>query len=293
MKRPNEFKTGILVLGGFAIFIFANIVIRGISFSQEGFTVYVRFPSISGINAGSDVRLADGIRIGKVTSIEIKDGLAIVETHIKHGTKLTTGSRGSITSSTFLSELFVSISSGTGLGRPLAGGETIEGEDPMSMVDGIREFGLLMKNLNSMISSGTDGSMVRDIAAIVRNTASRIEQMLIASGTDVSQSFRNLNEATRKLNLLADEFAGSGTKLQTLANTVQGDLPAILANLKQSTATLVRLSDMAVSGQGSVAALFSSRKFYDDLNLILENLKVLTIKLKNDPSIILWRNDNR
>jgi methyl-accepting chemotaxis protein len=163
----------------------------------------------------------------------------------------------------------------------------------MSMVDGIREFGLLMKNLNSMISSGTDGSMVRDIAAIVRNTASRIEQMLIASGTDVSQSFRNLNEATRKLNLLADEFAGSGTKLQTLANTVQGDLPAILANLKQSTATLVRLSDMAVSGQGSVAALFSSRKFYDDLNLILENLKVLTIKLKNDPSIILWRNDNR
>jgi phospholipid/cholesterol/gamma-HCH transport system substrate-binding protein len=293
MKRPNEFKTGILVLGGFAIFIFANIILSGISFSQEGFSIFIRFTSISGISTGSDVRLADGIRIGTVVAIEMKEGQAIVEARIKNGTKLTRGSRGSITSSTFLSELFVSISTGAGLGKPLVGGETIEGEAPMSMVDGIREFGLLMKNVNSMISSGTEGSIIHDIGAIIRNTASRVEQMLIASGTDVSESFRNLNLATQKLNRLADEFSGSGTKIQSLVNSVQADLPAILANLKQSTATLVRISDMAANQNGSVAALLSSRKLYDDITVILDNLKTLSVRLKNDPSIILWRNDNR
>jgi len=291
MKRPNEYRTGLLVLGGFAIFIFANIIIRGISFSQEGYTVFVDFPRVSGINPGSDVRLADGIKIGKVVAIEMKAGNAIVETRIRRDVKLTSGSRGTITSTTFLSELFLSISPGTGLGRTLAGGETITGVAPMSMVDGIREFGTLMKNLNTLISTGGEngGGIVKDLSAVIQSIAGKIEQMLEAGSRDVGTTFRNLAEASRKLNTLLDEFAGSGTKIQRIADTVNADLPTMLANLRTTSDALARLSAQATTGRNSVAALFSDRKFYDDINFILENLKQMTFKLKNDPSILIWR----
>jgi phospholipid/cholesterol/gamma-HCH transport system substrate-binding protein len=289
MKRPNEFKTGLLVLGGFAIFIFANIVIRGISISQEGYTVYIRFSNISGIRPGSDVRLADGIRIGKVIDLRIEQDMTVVETIITKETELTTGSRGSVTSTTFLSELFVSITPGIGLGDRLKGGETIEGDSPMSMVDGIREFGLLMRNLNALVSTTGEDSIIRDITGVVHNAAVNVERMLHSSAGDLTATFASLRAIAAKIDLLTAEFRGSGVKTQTLLNSLNTQLPAILLNLKTASANLARITEMTTSGQNSVSLLLTDRKLYTDLTIIVENLKILSARLRNDPSILLWR----
>jgi len=293
MKRPNEFKTGLLVLGGFAIFIFANIVIRGINFSQEGYTVFIRFPAISGIGPGSDVRLADGIRIGKVIELKVEKDSTVVETRISRETELTTESKGSITSTTFLSELFVSISAGTGLGEKLTGGETIEGEAPMSMVDGIREFGLLMKNLNNLVSVTGEDSIIRDITDIIHNAVASVEQVVNASGSDINASFTSLRGLAAKLDQLAAEFRGTGDKTQALMNTINAHLPAILANLNTASANLAKITDMAANGQSAIALLLSDAKLHTDITIIVENLKILSARLRNDPSILLWRDGGR
>ena len=289
MKRPNEFKTGLLVLGGFIIFIIANILIRGITISQEGYIIYIRFANLSGIRPGSDVRLADGIRIGRVTDLIVEQDTTTVAAMISRTADLTTGSRGSVTSTTFLSELYISISPGIGLGEKLKGGETLEGDSPMSMVDGIREFGLLMKNLNALISTTGEDSIIRDITGVVQNAAQNVERMLNTSGGDLTATFSYLRGIAAKLDLLVSEYRGSGDKIQVLLNSLNNQIPAMIANLNSASANLAKLAALAVNGQNTVSLLLTDKKLYDDLIITAENLKIFSARLRNDPSILIWR----
>ena len=289
MKRPNEFKTGLLVLGGFIIFIIANILIRGITISQEGYTIYIRFSNLSGIRPGSDVRLADGIRIGRVTDLIVEQDTTTVAAMISRTADLTTGSRGSVTSTTFLSELYISISPGIGLGEKLKGGETLECDSPMSMVDGIREFGLLMKNLNALISTTGEDSIIRDITGVVQNAAQNVERMLNTSGGDLTATFSYLRGIAAKLDLLVSEYRGSGDKIQVLLNSLNNQIPAMIANLNSASANLAKLAALAVNGQNTVSLLLTDKKLYDDLIITAENLKIFSARLRNDPSILIWR----
>jgi len=227
-----------------------------------------------------------------VVNLKVEMNATIVEARISKDTVLTTGSRGSVTSTTFLSEMFLSISAGAGLGERLRGGETIEGDAPMSMVDGIREFGNFMKNLNALISTTGDDSIVRDITAIIHNAAATVERMIVSSGGDVSATFAYFRSIAAKLDQLVTEFRGSGDKVQTLLNTLNANLPGILADLKQITGNLARITELTTSGQNSVALLLSDTKLYTDIGIIVENFKILSARLRNDPSILLWR-DNR
>ncbi|MDR2733845.1 MAG: MlaD family protein [Spirochaetota bacterium] len=289
MKRPNEFKTGLLVLGGFAIIILVNIIIRGVNISQDGYTVYVRFPAVSGIEPGSDVRMGEGEKIGKVVNIVAAENSTIVETRISRAIELTTESRGDITSSTFLSGNFVSISSGKGLGTRLMGGETIDGEAPMSMVDGIREFGLLMKNLNSLISTTGENSIFREITDVVHNAATNLGRVINSSGGDISATFTSLRGSAARLDRLVAELQGGGDKAQAVLSLLKDQLPAIMANLNAASANLAKLAELAASGQGSLSLLLTDKKLYADLLIIADNMKVFSTKLRNDPSILIWR----
>jgi len=289
MKRPNEFKTGLLVIGGFAILIIANIIIRGVNIAQDGYTIYVRFPAVSGIEPGSDVRMGGAEKIGKVINIVVNENATIVETRIIKEIELTTESKGSITSSTFLSGDFVSISSGKGLGTRLTGGETIEGEAPMSMVDGIRQFGLLMQNLNNLISTTGENSIFREITGVVHNAATNLGRVINTSGGDISATFSTLRVSAAKLDRMVAELQGGGEKAQAILSILRDQLPAIMANLNSASAHLAKLAELAANGQGSLSLLLTDKKLYNDLLIIADNLKVFSTKLRNDPSILIWR----
>ncbi len=69
-ERVMKFRIGAMVLGAVLAAVVLVLTFGGLSSPfQRTYTIYVRFPSVSGLSAGAPVRKS-GIRIGKVSKIE-------------------------------------------------------------------------------------------------------------------------------------------------------------------------------------------------------------------------------
>lgn len=295
-SMANEFKVGLLAICAFAILLGVNWMIRGVSVASGGYTIYVTFSSLAGIREGGDVSIAGGLKVGKVEQISLEGKLARVKLWLKNKVRLTTESRITIATASILGEPSITIATDPGNGQVLKEGDTIRGEDPVGMMDGLKEFGSLMKNFNSMLGGDATKKLINDITESVRKTSRSLDRLLVESSQDIRTIFRNLNRVTGKLDSLLDEFKGMGDQIRRLVTSLEAsgkaagrDIPATLADLRRAGASLQALLTQAKSGQNLVAALLSDRKLYLDVKFIIENIKKLSFKLQQDPSIILWR----
>jgi phospholipid/cholesterol/gamma-HCH transport system substrate-binding protein len=89
-----------------------------------------RFSTVSGLQAGNDVRLA-GVKIGQVKSIRLQENLqaAMVSMKLREDVKLTDDSIASIKTSGLIGDRYISISPG-GSGIYLKPGDTIIDTQP-------------------------------------------------------------------------------------------------------------------------------------------------------------------
>src|SRR4029079_2192575 len=68
-----------------------------------------------GLQHGSDVKLR-GVNVGKVQSVKLEDGRALVTMEINHSTKVPTSATATVRPQTLFGEKFVDIETGSGEG---------------------------------------------------------------------------------------------------------------------------------------------------------------------------------
>ena len=125
---------GLLALGYLAIKLGKMEVIGG-----SGYTVHARFPTVGGLRTGSPVEIA-GVEVGRVERISLENFQARVAFRLNAGIKLPEDSIASVRTKGLIGEQFVRISPGGADQMIPQGGEIMETEPPVDVIDLIANY---------------------------------------------------------------------------------------------------------------------------------------------------------
>jgi phospholipid/cholesterol/gamma-HCH transport system substrate-binding protein len=125
---------GLLALGYLAIKLGKMEVIGG-----SGYTVHAKFPTVGGLRIGSPVEIA-GVTIGRVDRISLENFQARVAFRLNDDIKLPEDSIASVRTKGLIGEQYVRISPGGSEQMISQGGEIIETEAPIDVIDLIAQY---------------------------------------------------------------------------------------------------------------------------------------------------------
>lgn len=154
-------RTTQLIVGIFAILGIAALAILSLSLGKisllptPGYTLYASFDNISGLKTGDQVQL-DGVQIGKVVHIGLKDMRARVALRVDDGVEIDSEAIAAIKTSGIIGDKYVSIALGPSE-RMLKNGDTIrQTESAFVLEDAIGQL------INSSGSSNSDKDKDKD-----------------------------------------------------------------------------------------------------------------------------------
>jgi len=123
-SRTTQFIVGIFALLGIAALAILSLSLGKIALlPQPGYTLYASFDNISGLKVGDQVQL-DGVQIGKVVHIGLKDMRERVALRINESVQIDQDSIAAIKTSGIIGDKYVSIALGPS-DRILNDGDTI------------------------------------------------------------------------------------------------------------------------------------------------------------------------
>ncbi len=247
MKKTNlEFRVGVFVL--VALAVLAWLVMKAGDFSFEpGYVIRVKFDSVSGVEAGSPVRLA-GVPVGEVKAIQVvrtPEGGTQVEitAWITQGAYIEEDAQIRINSLGLLGEKYVEITPGASGTRTLSDGGQILGKTPVGM--------------EQITESGS--RLIRKLEFAVDN----INQVVGDQGFQGS-----VKGAFDK----AEGAFGS-------AETVMTDLKEVTADLKDSAKSVRIVTARLRDGEGTVGRLLKDDTIAKDLEAFVKDIKAHPWKL--------------
>ena len=231
-----EAKVGAFTLAGLIIF---GIVVAGFSnisiFAKPGYTIYVRYKQVLGLNPDADVRYA-GVYAGRVQSIEPEGNGVKVTIRIDEEIKVPTDAAFSLGSDSMLGDKFVLISpSGAESTAYLKDGDAVYAVGEGSMED-------VMVGI---------GEVLRDVQELLHSMNSVMGDPTMQNA--VLSSAKNLQEMTANMRDMTGVLARVSMQNEANANRMLADMAGMMANLNATTATVSQMSkDLA--GDGETAA---------------------------------------
>ncbi len=123
-SRTTQLIVGIFAILGIIALAVLSLSLGKISlFPSPGYTLYASFDNISGLKTGDQVQL-DGVQIGKVVQIGLKDYRARVAMRVNQGVQIDKDAIAAIKTSGIIGDKYVSIALGPS-DQYLANGDTI------------------------------------------------------------------------------------------------------------------------------------------------------------------------
>ena len=193
-------KVGIMTLIAAVLLSYMVFIIGDFSFSEQGYNFVISFYSVNGLSKGSTVSMS-GVKIGKVTTIEIRDDQVYVYVYIQDK-KLHIRRKSTFTISTagLMGEKFVEIMPTRDYTSPyVSDGEIVAGTDPTRMDELFEQGNVLIQKLQELTASAKDiigdpelkentrvmfrnaraaSDKMNEIIASVRNRSDRIVESL-------------------------------------------------------------------------------------------------------------------
>lgn len=126
METRKETLVGLFVLIGLICVAYLTVKLGRMElFNSDGYTLYARFASVSGLRPGAEVEIA-GVRVGRVASINLdeKQPLAVVALLVDNKVRLTDDAIASVKTSGLIGDKYINLEPG-GTGEALLPGDTI------------------------------------------------------------------------------------------------------------------------------------------------------------------------
>ena len=275
MKRSRMQQLSIEVtVGAFVLMIVLALgyftILLSPTLGKTTHTMDVEFSNVTGLLKGDKVYL-QGVDVGRVKTMDIKDRKVLVTLILKYPVKLREGYRISVEPSSVLGGRYVAINEGP-LDRPEVPANTlIEGTPP---VDFIGEAGEAVKSIRKALDEGGILGNLEKTLADVRVIAADLKEGKGSLGKllrDDTAYDKLVAIETNLLSITAKIDAGGGT-LSRLINddSVYTNLQAVAANLRD-------MSDRVNNGEGTLGRLLSKDdSLYRELSATASNLNGMT-----------------
>ena len=270
--------------------IFAVIVIMILSFMtfkigwltsgfKKGYTLYVAFDNISGLDEKSKIKIA-GVDAGTVEKIRLKNGKAELTLIVDPYVKVYKDAKASLRVSGLLGDKYLALKTGSPSEPLLSDGDRIENVEPAADIDALA---------NELTAAA---SHISDLAS---SLASLLDMFGISEKKAISESIFNLRSATADLrDILRDNkepFKTTLARMEDFSATLKDKSPRFIDDLsaaakelkglieenkpavKESVENLKTFSQSAGSiakkiekGEGTLGKLLKDEKLYDSLS---------------------------
>ena len=214
---------------------------------SDPYEITAQFTDATGLLRG-DVVKAAGVTVGRVESIEIENGLALVTMSIEEGNELPADLNAEVRFRNLIGQRMVTLVQGsTGVAGLLESGDTI----PLAQTKAAFDLTELFNGLRPLIRS-TDpediNTVTRTLVEALKGRGGQIESLLtnVADISDVVASRDSeLTTLLRNLNVVTEDIAGRDAQLQSTVADLNTFLGELQANKDELAAALVSLDDAA------------------------------------------------
>ncbi len=210
-----ETKLGLFTVLGLAALGFSLYFLGGFSITRA-YDINVQFADVSGLPVKAAVKLS-GVEVGKVKEIKIEDGKVIVVAAINENISLYRGSRFSVAMTGIIGTKYLKVEQGDeSLGLLRAGAYTA-GVDEVPMDQQIDNTMTSVKELvDSINQRGQFGAQLNEAMRDIRQLSANVNQLVMTMRPYVTDSMKNLQEITDKLNAVMDSITNEEGVLGSL-----------------------------------------------------------------------------
>ena len=292
MKFSRELKTGIIVIGGLALFILGFSFLKATPIFDTSKVFYAVYKHVGGLQTGTQVSI-NGLAVGTVKNIGFKDssGALLVTFTVDNSFEFSKNS---------IAELYdTGIIGGKGIqinpvfdGASLAkSGDTLKSNvrpgltelvqqklTPLQLkVEGaVSNADSLLMNFNDVFDEPTKRNLresIEGLNKVVSNfeqTSASLKTLMAENESRLDSSIRNINTMSGNFAAISDSLAQSG-----LDNTIKS-LDSTVNNLNEILAKIN-------SGDGSMGKLVNNPELYENLTATSRELELLLQDFRLNP----------
>jgi len=275
-------KVGIMTLIAVALLSYMVFVIGDLSFTEQGYEFVVSFYSVNGLSKGSTVSMS-GVKIGKVTSIEIRDDQVNVHVYIQDkNMRIRRKSTFTISTAGLMGEKFVEIMPTRDYSSPyVVNGDIVPGTDPTRMDELFEQGNVLIQKLQELTASAKDiigdPELKENTRIMFRNARNASDKMndIISSVQKRSDSIvESLDNILKRVDdeiiknrddirAVVANFRLLSDRLSSMTEDSRTDIREIVGNVRSATDKL----------DSMIEELNRNNKMTDDLRNMIESLK--------------------
>jgi len=287
--KVGAFMLVVLLILGFFILKIEDIAIDRASTMK---TVDVEFDSVAGLDEKSAVRVA-GVRVGKVRSIRLEEGRAIVTLEISNEVQLHDGATATVAGMGLLGEKYIELDPGNITGpvltnldqKRLEGSKVATLDDVTDQISRIADdVKAVTASLRNAMGGPTGEQRMEEIVENLRQITERVRSILEVNEGNVNASAENIRLITEDLRVQIPRIADS---IDRFANSVSGtvtenreDVRVVVENLKTLSndlkATVDNLNSITGqirSGEGTVGKLIYDDQAHESLTSTLRSVE--------------------
>ena len=301
LSISSEAKVGLFVLVGLIILGYMSFRVGEYGFGlKKGYIVDVVFDNAAGLEKDASVQIA-GVEVGRVETISLQEGKALVTMRIHPEVKLEQDAVASIRTHGILGEKYIEIMPGTQGEAFIAEGGEITNVQRQADIDRLlTQIGSIADDVKvittslSRVLGGEEGE--ESLKSIVRNTRDLTENLnkvvkqndekfsqMISSLRDASiqmeKTFASLSEITDGIN------KGKGT----IGRLVKDD--STIDRLNKTLASLQEISDKINKGKGTIGKLIHDDETVDNLNETLSGINRYVTKAEQFRTFLSYRGE--
>lgn len=283
----SEAKVGLFVLVGFIILGYMSVQVgKGGLGLKKGYTVDVFFDNVAGLGRDASVQIA-GVEVGRVESIRLKAGRALVTLRIAPDVQLEKDVVAAIKTHGVLGDKYVDIIPGSKGQAFLKPGSMISLTERSADIDKLltqaaliaEDIKLLTGSLSKVLA-GEQGQ--QSLSAIIENTrllTQNLNALVMNNEAALRATLDNSRDLTGNLNQMV---ANNSDKITQVLDGLKG----ASQQMQNSFAALNDISEGMKKGEGTVGQLLKDNTTVDRLNKTLASLQEVTDKINQGKGTI-------
>ena len=273
----TEAKVGLFVaLGLLFLFLLSTQVNRFANLGKEGYTIYALLNDASGLEKNAKVKIK-GVEAGYVKNVALDGKKVKVELFIYKGIKIPKDSVVTLQQESLLGTKFLAIEPGQSKEYVAQGGVLKNEKEFASFAqtsttinEAAKEFKEFIAELRKSIAGASGEDLKKSIENLQQITAS-LKDLIKKNQKNIEQSIENIRIMGEKLALAGEKFGRMSDKFAYTADSINKDLPKILARVDEITLYLRNSSKDLNEKLPEVLDKFASIE--DDLQSVIKENK--------------------
>jgi len=276
----SEAKVGLFVLVGLIILGYMSVQVGKQSFGlKKGYTLEVVFDSAAGLDRDASVQIA-GVEVGRVESIGLKDGKALVRLRIVPNVKLEKDAIASIKTHGILGDKYVELHPGTQGGAYLAAGEQILRTEKQADIDRLlHQLGMIAddvrgvtSSLNRVLAGQAGEEAITSILTNTKDLTRNLNHVIVSNEAALRAALENTRQLTGNLNRVV-------TQNDEKVGQVMDTLKSASLEMEKTFDALNEITGGINRGEGTLGQLVKDKGAAEKLNQTLASLQEVTQKI--------------